>query len=58
MMNFESSALGFEIPSLESGNWTLVMDTSLTKPFVSGKVKIEDNHYVVNPYSIVILSYK
>jgi len=58
MMNFDSSALGFEIPVIEDGKWTLVLDTSLAKPFVSSKVRYEDDHYIVNPYSIVILSHK
>jgi len=58
MMNFDSTALGFEIPQINDGQWTLTMDTSLAKPFVSGKVKISQDHYIVNPYSIVILTLK
>jgi glycogen operon protein len=58
MMNFGSSALSFEIPQLAGGHWNLTMDTSLAKPFVSTKVKISEVQYIVNPYSIVILSFK
>jgi glycogen operon protein len=39
MMNFDSTALGFEIPQLNDGQWTLTMDTSWLSHLYQAKLK-------------------
>lgn len=61
MMNMDNQPLNFELPIVEGYQWYRFVDTHLSAPYditTTAQPEIASNHYMVQPYSIVIVTLK